>query len=203
VDLLAERGPDLGRPVVDRMHSSRHQSTKELRAAKGGALRVLFSFDPRCQAADPQRTAEAALSIPIFSTWQASTGFDSVWESDGGNRQAHRVDPDTGETQAVIDVGTSPARLQTADGRMVVRTADAYQFIDPATNTIDATLLETPRARRRSRRQPGLGGRRCPYGWCVVGTIARSGPGRQSVRVRAGPCGGVRDGLGWMSDRRG
>jgi hypothetical protein len=46
VDLLAERGPDLGRPVVDRIHSSRHQSMKELRAAKGGALRVLFSFDP-------------------------------------------------------------------------------------------------------------------------------------------------------------
>jgi hypothetical protein len=45
VDLLAERGPDLGRPVVDRIHSSRHQSMKELRAAKGGALRVLFSFD--------------------------------------------------------------------------------------------------------------------------------------------------------------
>jgi hypothetical protein len=50
VDLLAARGPDLGRPVVDRIHSSRHQSLKELRAAKGGALRVLFSFDPRRQA---------------------------------------------------------------------------------------------------------------------------------------------------------
>jgi hypothetical protein len=49
VDLLAERGPDLGRPVVDRIHSSRHRSMKELRAAKGGALRVLFSFDPRRQ----------------------------------------------------------------------------------------------------------------------------------------------------------
>ena len=50
VDVLAERGPDLGRPIVDRIHSSRHQSMKELRAAKGGALRVLFSFDPRRQA---------------------------------------------------------------------------------------------------------------------------------------------------------
>lgn len=50
VGLLAERGPDLGRPVVDRIHTSRHQSMKELRAAKGGALRVLFSFDPRRQA---------------------------------------------------------------------------------------------------------------------------------------------------------
>ena len=50
VDLLAQRGPDLGRPVVDRIHSSKHQSMKELRAAKGGALRVLFCFDPRRQA---------------------------------------------------------------------------------------------------------------------------------------------------------
>jgi hypothetical protein len=50
VDVLAERGPDLGRPLVDRIHASRHQSMKELRAAKGGALRVLFSFDPRRQA---------------------------------------------------------------------------------------------------------------------------------------------------------
>src|ERR1700733_11244160 len=49
VDLLAEWGPDLGRPVVERIHSSRHHNMKELRAAKGGALRVLFIFDPRRQ----------------------------------------------------------------------------------------------------------------------------------------------------------
>lgn len=50
VDLLAGRGPDLGRPVVDRIQSSRHHNMKELRAAQGGALRVLFMFDPRRQA---------------------------------------------------------------------------------------------------------------------------------------------------------
>lgn len=49
VDLLAERGPDLGRPVVDRIETSRHHNMKELRAAQGGALRVLFMFDPRRQ----------------------------------------------------------------------------------------------------------------------------------------------------------
>ncbi|MEA3076510.1 MAG: hypothetical protein QOF60_1418 [Actinomycetota bacterium] len=49
VDLLAERGPDLGRPVVDRIQTSRHHNMKELRAARGGALRVLFMFDPRRQ----------------------------------------------------------------------------------------------------------------------------------------------------------
>ncbi len=42
-----ERGPDLGRPVVDRIQTSRHHNMKELRAAQGGALRVPFMFDPR------------------------------------------------------------------------------------------------------------------------------------------------------------
>ena len=49
VDLLVERGPNLGRPVVDRIQTSRHHNMKELRAAQAGALRVLFMFDPRRQ----------------------------------------------------------------------------------------------------------------------------------------------------------
>lgn len=49
VGLLAERGPDLGRPVVDRIQTSRHHNMKELRASQRGALRVLFMFDPRRQ----------------------------------------------------------------------------------------------------------------------------------------------------------
>lgn len=47
VDLLAETGPALGRPTVDRVKGSRHQNMKELRLSQGGALRVLFAFDPR------------------------------------------------------------------------------------------------------------------------------------------------------------
>jgi len=47
VMLLAERGPNLKRPVVGEIESSRHANMKELRASKGGALRVLFAFDPR------------------------------------------------------------------------------------------------------------------------------------------------------------
>jgi hypothetical protein len=46
VELLATTGPSLGRPAVDRIHSSRHRNMKELRAAQDGALRVLFMFDP-------------------------------------------------------------------------------------------------------------------------------------------------------------
>jgi DNA-binding XRE family transcriptional regulator len=53
VDLLAGTGPDLGRPVVDLIRTSRHQHMKELRAAKSGALRVLFMFDPRRQVIPP------------------------------------------------------------------------------------------------------------------------------------------------------
>jgi hypothetical protein len=47
VELLVEQGPDLGRPAVDSITDSRHNNMKELRASKGGALRVLFAFDPR------------------------------------------------------------------------------------------------------------------------------------------------------------
>ncbi len=39
-----------GRRLDDRIHTSRHQNMKELRAAQGGALRVLFMFDPQRRA---------------------------------------------------------------------------------------------------------------------------------------------------------
>jgi hypothetical protein len=47
VMLLAEHGPALKRPVIAEIASSRHPNMKELRVSKGGALRVLFAFDPR------------------------------------------------------------------------------------------------------------------------------------------------------------
>ncbi|MGI8633541.1 MAG: type II toxin-antitoxin system RelE/ParE family toxin [Solirubrobacterales bacterium] len=49
VDLLGESGPSLGRPAVERIHASRQHNMKELRSSEGGALRVLFMFDPRRQ----------------------------------------------------------------------------------------------------------------------------------------------------------
>ena len=45
--LLAETGPGLGRPVVGAITGSRRSNMKELRVSQGGALRVLFAFDPR------------------------------------------------------------------------------------------------------------------------------------------------------------
>jgi hypothetical protein len=92
---------------------------------------------------DPTRAANASLNVPIPDVHQVSTGFGSVWAS----RQVAwgdvvRVDPASGEVLASIDVGATPVRSQPADGRMIVRTADAYVAIDPATNTVVATLAK-------------------------------------------------------------
>ncbi|MEU7905181.1 type II toxin-antitoxin system RelE/ParE family toxin [Actinoplanes sp. NPDC049118] len=43
IDLLAERGPGLGRPLVDTIHDSTIANLKELRP---GTVRILFAFDP-------------------------------------------------------------------------------------------------------------------------------------------------------------
>ena len=49
--LLAEFGPNLGRPTVDTLKGSRHANMKELRFSwKGEVWRVAFAFDPQRQA---------------------------------------------------------------------------------------------------------------------------------------------------------
>ena len=52
IDLLAELGPTLGRPLVDTLQGSRLAHLKELRPGSAGSseLRVLFAFDPKRQA---------------------------------------------------------------------------------------------------------------------------------------------------------
>jgi hypothetical protein len=52
IDQLAAVGPALGRPLVDRIHGSRHHNMKELRPPSTGRteVRLLFAFDPRCEA---------------------------------------------------------------------------------------------------------------------------------------------------------
>jgi hypothetical protein len=48
--LLADYGPQLGRPYVDTLKGSKHANMKELRFdAAGGTWRVAFAFDPRRQ----------------------------------------------------------------------------------------------------------------------------------------------------------
>ena len=50
IDLLADHGPALRRPVVGDIEGSKLENLKELRVSKGGKLRVLFLFDPRSTA---------------------------------------------------------------------------------------------------------------------------------------------------------
>lgn len=47
LELLEERGPQLGRPLVDTVKTSRHKNMKELRPGSKGRseLRILFAFD--------------------------------------------------------------------------------------------------------------------------------------------------------------
>jgi hypothetical protein len=48
VRILRDRGPALGRPLVDTVVASRHSNMKELRPGSTGRteVRVLFAFDP-------------------------------------------------------------------------------------------------------------------------------------------------------------
>jgi hypothetical protein len=52
LELLADRGPHLGRPLVDSVKGSRHKNMKELRPGSSGGseIRMLFAFDPARQA---------------------------------------------------------------------------------------------------------------------------------------------------------
>lgn len=48
IEVLAEVGPNLGRPLVDRIKGSRLHNLKELRPGSSGSseMRILFTFDP-------------------------------------------------------------------------------------------------------------------------------------------------------------
>lgn len=50
--MLEDEGPNLGRPLVDRIKGSRYHNLKELRVTSDGrsVIRILFAFDPRRQA---------------------------------------------------------------------------------------------------------------------------------------------------------
>lgn len=52
IDILAETGPGLGRPLVDTLRDSKINNMKELRPRSGRdvSIRILFAFDPWSQA---------------------------------------------------------------------------------------------------------------------------------------------------------
>jgi hypothetical protein len=97
----------------------------------------------RCGPNDPARLEGAQLNVPLAGKpTQLATGFGSIWVSETVAGHVVRVDPDNGKVLATIDVGPGPAKLQPADGRMIVRTAAAYVAIDPGTNAVTATLAK-------------------------------------------------------------
>ena len=51
IEMLADEGPTLGRPFVDKIVRSRHHHMKELRPTRSDThIRILFAFDPERQA---------------------------------------------------------------------------------------------------------------------------------------------------------
>jgi hypothetical protein len=52
IDQLAQQGPALGRPLVDRVQGSRYHNMKELRppSSRSSEIRMLFAFDPAREA---------------------------------------------------------------------------------------------------------------------------------------------------------
>ena len=63
VELLQERGPALGRPLVDVVKTSRHPNMKELRPQRND-IRIFFAFDPR-------RTAILLLGGSKTNAWDS------------------------------------------------------------------------------------------------------------------------------------
>ena len=93
---------------------------------------------------DPTRAANASLNVPVPASSQIAAGLGSVWASQGPFfTNVTRVDPDSGKVLATIDLGVAPGKFQPADGRMIVRTADAYMAIDPTTNSVVGTLAKS------------------------------------------------------------
>ena len=89
---------------------------------------------------DPVRAANASLIVPVPNASQVTVGFGSVWVSQSSFTTVVRVDPESGELLATIDVGDAPFKAQPADGRMIVRGVDSYVAVDPTSNTVVATL---------------------------------------------------------------
>jgi hypothetical protein len=95
-----------------------------------------------CALAEPSRAVDADLNVPLDVDPVATTaGFGSLWVTEHDGSRVARVDPDSGEAVALVEVAGEPIKLQPADGRMWGRTAsDGYFAIDPTTNTVAATL---------------------------------------------------------------
>jgi hypothetical protein len=109
----------------------------------GAVASAFAAAGQTCGPADAEVAAEADLNVTMIAPWQLETGFDSVWVSQDRLQRVARVEPDTGELLATIDMPSAPGKLQPADGRMIVRTADSYVAVDAATNTAVDQLFKS------------------------------------------------------------
>lgn len=93
INLLEEDGPNLARPLADRIEGSKLHNLKELRPGSTGTseVRILFIFDPQRQAVllvagdkSDQWSEWYAQSIPIAETryerWLAGEYNDEIGE---------------------------------------------------------------------------------------------------------------------------
>jgi hypothetical protein len=139
VDLLEAEGPAPGRPTVDTIAGSRHPNIKELRVSKGGAIRILFAFDPQGQAVlliggDKAGHWHAWYeeAIPVPTTCSTSTCARPV-KREGRDLMAARKFKDLAEP-----IKADPTRA----ARIARHRAEAIEEI------VDYTLGELRRARK-------------------------------------------------------
>jgi streptogramin lyase len=71
----------------------------------------------RCGNVDPARVATADLTVPLdLGAEHINVGHGSVWVSQKAGDNVVRVDPETGEVRATVDVGIEPLKLQRPTG---------------------------------------------------------------------------------------
>ena len=82
--LLAEFGPQLGRPYVDTLKGSKHANMKEIRfSAADGEWRAAFAFDPERNAivlvaGDKSGVAKSASTSSLLP--RRIAGFPTIWK---------------------------------------------------------------------------------------------------------------------------
>jgi hypothetical protein len=108
----------------------------------GYAASAFAAAGQSCGPADADRAANAALNVSILGPWQVEVGYDSVWVSQSRSDNVVRIDSDSGEVVATIEMPSRAVKLQPADGRMLVRTEDSYVAVDAATNVIVGSLAK-------------------------------------------------------------
>lgn len=83
--LLADYGPQLGRPYADTLKGSKHSNMKELRfEAADGEWRAAFAFDPSVgQSCSSLATNPAEVRSSSIGVWSQKriSGFPNIWKA--------------------------------------------------------------------------------------------------------------------------